>query len=106
MISMRIGNWKITDDAIQWSAKGFQRFVIEKELLLETVKQEPTYEHMYKWIIMATDEDWLTADDLYDLNFAFVFAAGSWQQELDYEIFDKTVEYQFDLLDEEEETQP
>ena len=103
---MNIGNWKVTDNTIEWSAKGFQRFVIEKAALLETAKPEGWSENMYKLIMLATDTDWLTTDDLYDLNFAFVYAAGSWQQPFDYEIFDRTMEYQFELLDEEEETQP
>ena len=103
---MRIGNWRITEDAIQWAGKGLQRFVIDKEVLLDITKVAPTYEDMYKCILLATEEDWLTADDLYDLNFAFVFAAGKWQEEMDYETFDRTVAYEFDLLDEEEETQP
>ena len=105
---MKIGNWKVTDNTIEWSAKGFQHFVIEKAALLETAKPEGWRDEMYKPIMLATDTDWLTTDDLYDLNFAFVYAAGSWQQPFDYEIFDRTMEYQFDLLEEEEEeeTQP
>ena len=103
---MKIGNWKITENAIEWAGKAFQRFVIEKQMLLETVIPEDAGEEMYKWILLATEEDWLTADDLYDFNFAFVFGAGKWQLNLDYQLFDKTAAYQFELLDEEDETQP
>jgi hypothetical protein len=103
---MNIGNWKVTNNTIEWSAKGFQRFVIEKDALLQTAKPGGSDEEMYKLIMLATDTDWLTTDDLYDLNFAFVYAAGSWQQPFSYEIFDRTMEYQFELLDEEEDTQP
>lgn len=63
-------------------------------------------EDLYKWILLATGEEWLTHDDLYDLNFAFVYVAGTLQQQFDYALFDKTVEYQFDMLDEEEENEP
>ena len=103
---MKIGNWKVTENTIEWAAKGFQRFVIERNALLETAKPEPWNEEMYKLLLLATDTDWLTTDDLYDLNFAFVYAAGSWQQQFSYELFDRTMEYQFEQLDEEEETQP
>ena len=49
---------------------------------------------LYKWIVMATGEDWLTEDDLYDFNFAFAFAAGSTPDKFSYEIFDNSLEYQ------------
>lgn len=102
---MKFGNWNVTETVIEWAGEGFQRFVIEKQLLVETL-QVPDVDELYKWIVLATEEEWLTVDDFYDLNFAFVYAAGSSQQPLNYEIFDKTVEYQFSLLDEEEETEP
>ena len=106
MAFMKFGNWKITDKAIEWAGQGFHRFVIEKSLLLETINAEDSYGKLYKWIVLAIEEDWLTDDELYDLNFAFVFAAGASQQDLDYQIFDRTMEYQYDTLDEEDETQP
>jgi hypothetical protein len=55
---------------------------------------------------LATGEDWLTDDDLYDLNFAFAFAAGRSGQPFDYHVFDRTLEYQYNLLDEEDEFEP
>ncbi len=61
------------------------------------------YGELYKWIVMATDQEWLTHDELYDLNFAFVYAAGAAQVKFDYETLDRTVEYQFDTLDDEED---
>src|SRR5688500_17970829 len=103
---MKIGNWKVTDQAIEWSGKEFQRFVIERQSLLETSQPEDAEVPLYNILLQAMETDWLTADELYDLNFAFVFAAGSWQQPLDYDTLDNTMEYQYILLDEEEETQP
>ena len=99
---MKFGNWKITETTIEWAAQEFQRFVIEKHSLLQTQIMNHSNEELYKWIIMATNEDWLTDDDLYDLNFAFAFAAGAFQNKFDYDVFDKTLEYQFELLDDEE----
>jgi hypothetical protein len=104
---MRFGNWKLTDTTVEWAGQALQRFVIEKQSLTETISIDQTNHQYYKWIVLATEEEWLADDDLYDLNFAFVFAAGTFKMNFDYETFDRTVEYQFELLDEEEEeTEP
>ena len=104
---MQFGNWNVTDTTIEFNSDMPQRFVIEKHLLLETEEVADRDEPLYKWILLATAEDWLTEDDLYDLNFAFVYAAGEVSEDFDYERFDKTVEYQFEIIegdeDEEEE---
>lgn len=103
---MQIGNWRITEKALEWKGKNMLRFVIDRDVLLETDIPPEARTPLYKWIVLATDTDWLTADDLYDLNFAFVYAAGYWKVPLDYTIFDDTAAYQFDELDEEEDEQP
>ena len=102
---MKFGNWNVTAAAIEWSGEGFQRFEIDKTTLLETIQSEDSAVLLYKWILLATQEEWLENDDLYDLNFAFVFAAAGTPQYFSYEIFDNTLEYQFDFLDEEEENE-
>lgn len=103
---MHFGNWKITPTTIEWAAEGFQRFVIEKQQLLQLESVEELNEDLYKWIVLATNEEWLSDDDLYDLNFAFVYAAGASGQKLAYEVFDKTLEYQFNILDDEDKFEP
>jgi len=100
---MKFGNWKITDTTIEWSGEGLNRFVIEIQQMLQTETLKPLNLDLYKWILFATNEEWLTEDDLYDLNFAFTFAAGASGRHFDYEIFDRTLEYQFNMLDNEEE---
>jgi hypothetical protein len=100
---MKFGNWNILGNTIEWSGNSLQRFVINRESLLDTTPSPITGIDLYKWIVLATDEEWLTHDDLYDLNFAFVFAAGGNPQEFDYALFDRTVEYQFDILEDEDE---
>ncbi len=100
---MKFGNWNISDTTIEWSGNSIDRFVIDRDTLLEKQSLENADEQMYKWIVVATGEECLTVDDLYDLNFAFVFAAASKREEFEYEVFDKSLEYQFDMLDEEEE---
>jgi hypothetical protein len=53
--------------------------------------------------MLATDEDWLAQDDLYDLNYAFVYAIARFNLDFDYEIFDATLETQFEQFDLEDE---
>lgn len=96
---MKFGNWEVTENGIEWRGAGFNRFAVPGRQLLDTENNR------YKWILQATDEDWLTEDDLYDLNFAFVYAAAKFGN-FNYEIFDHTLADQYDLLDDEEHEQP
>jgi len=100
---MKFGNWEITASAIEWKGMGFNRFVVERQSLLETILIEATDEYLYKWIILATQEEWLSEDDLYDLNFAFAFTAGATPENFSYKTFDATLEYQFNNLEEDDE---
>ena len=94
---MRFGNWKLKDNTIEWSGSDGSSFVIDKKSLLQTEDRDSL--KMYKWIVLATGEGKFTEDDLYDLNFAFVYVAGALQSGFDYEIFDSTLDYQFEMLD-------
>ena len=98
---MKFGNWIINNEGIEYSSSNLQKFVIGRTDLTEIVDIPVAEGPMYKWILLATEEDWLTEDDLYDLNFAFVFAAGFFGAGFDYGVFDTTVEYQFATLDAE-----
>lgn len=94
---MQFGNWEITNDSISWNGNQFQRFVIPVEQLNTT--RQVADETYYDWILLATDEDWLTQNDLYDLNYAFVYAIAKAGLEFNYDIFDATLEKQFDQFD-------
>ena len=102
---MKFGNWKVSEAGIEWSDR-LQRFVIEHGQLLETAQEPGEANGLYQWILLATAEDWLTHDDLYDLNYAFVFAAAGAGGSFDYERFERTLDYQYGLLEEEEKSQP
>jgi hypothetical protein len=103
---MNIGNWNITPAGIEWAGDTLNRFTIKTSQLSETVTLEDGMPEMYKWILLATEEEWLTEDDLYDFNHAFIYAAAGSGIPFDYELFDRTLTYQFELLDEEIEQQP
>ncbi len=99
---MKIGNWTITGTAITWSGNDGNSFLINRATLLETeMVRDDT--KMYSWLVQATDEDWLTEDALYDLNFAFVFVAGQEPDNFDYEILEDTLDYQYEAREGDEE---
>lgn len=100
---MNFGNWKLSADQIEYAGGTLKRFVIPVRELLDKIAVGESGGSMYKWILLATEEDALTIDELYDLNFAFVYTAGRLGLDLDYAVFDSTVEYQFQALDDEDD---
>lgn len=99
---MQFGNWTVTDESIEWNNDELNRFVIAKEEST-AIRYDKKGSFFYDWILKATEEDWLTQDDLYDLNFAFVYAVAKWGFEFNYETFDATLEEQYEQFDEEED---
>ena len=99
---MQFGNWTITEDTIEWSGDKLNRFVIPKAELNRTRYDKTAETHFYDWILLATAEDWLTENDLYDFNYAFVYAIAKFNLDFDFQIFDNTLAEQYDLFDDEE----
>ncbi|HEX8279372.1 MAG TPA: hypothetical protein VF540_11780, partial [Segetibacter sp.] len=62
---MVFANWKVTEDSIAWNGTGLQRFVIPINRLTSTTTGDGNAV-FYEWILLATEEDWLTQNDLYD----------------------------------------
>ena len=100
---MKIGNWEVNESNIEWRGSGRNKFVIEKKSLTEKIETDDDNLSLYKWIVLATDEEWLTEDDLYDLNFAFVYAAGEVKTGFDYQVFDETLSYQYSQVEDEDD---
>lgn len=99
---MQFGNWIVTEKGISWNGTPLQRFDIPANKL-NTISQNNTDDgSLYEWILLATDEDWLTENDLVDLNFAFVYAVAKFGLDFSYEVFDATLDYQFEMFDDEE----
>ena len=99
---MLFANWLVTDSGIEWKGEEDQQFHIPISELNRSVVNR-NGQIFYDWILKATQEEWLTADDLYDLNFAFAFAIGKYALDFDYNIFDATLAEQFELIDDEED---
>jgi hypothetical protein len=99
---MIFGNWAITEKAIEWRGEGDSGFAVPLEEMNRIIVDR-NGKIFYDWILIATEEEWLTQDDLYDLNFAFVFAAAKQQMDFDYNVFDATLAEQFEKFDDEDD---
>src|SRR5690349_4092824 len=98
---MQFGNWQVRATNIEWAGGGLNRFVIPLNEL-NAIRQTDGKSVYYEWILLATDEDWLTQNDLYDLNYAFVYGIARVGHDFDYNIFDATLEEQFEQFDMED----
>lgn len=99
---MEFGNWIIKEETIEWNGEDSGRFIIPKDDIT-AIRYDKKGSFFYNWILLATEEDWIGQDDLYDLNFAFVYAIARWGLEFSYETFDATLEEQYDQFEEEED---
>ena len=99
---MEIGNWIVDNEEIRWHGDNISHFAIPIQALNETTIG-PKGELHYSGILLATEEDWLTEDDLIDLNYAFVYALAKHGLDFDYNIFDDTLAEQYEQLDEEDD---
>lgn len=99
---MQFGHWVVNEENIAWQGEGPERFTVPKDDLT-AIRYDKKGSFFYNWILLATEEEWLSQDDLYDLNFAFVYAVAKWGFEFSYETFDATLEEQYDQFEEEDE---
>ncbi|RYY55959.1 MAG: hypothetical protein EOO09_08385 [Chitinophagaceae bacterium] len=92
------GSWLVTEKGIDWNdAGGKNKFSIPVQELT-AIEQEEGDDPMYKWLVLAIDEDWIDPEDLYDLNYAFVYACGKLDIDFNYETLETTLDYQFDSM--------
>ncbi|HEX8460331.1 MAG TPA: hypothetical protein VF623_02830 [Segetibacter sp.] len=98
---MNFGNWDVTEKGISWKGSPLQKFEIPANKL--TATRQGGEDGFYEWILLATDQDWLAQNDLYDLNFAFVYTAAKLNLDFNYDIFDATLDEQYDQFEEEDD---
>lgn len=99
---MEFGNWEVTESSIEWRGGGLGRFSIPLNQMDELRHNKTGNLVFYEWILLATEEDWLTQNDLFDMNYAFVYGAAKAGVNFNFEIFDATLEEQFDRFDMED----
>lgn len=93
------GNWQVSDKGIEWNdGDGKNKFSVPVNELV-AVQKEDGEEPMYKWLVTPLDVDYIDVEDLYDLNYAFVYACGKLNVDFSYDILETTLDYQFDSMD-------
>lgn len=99
---MQFGNWNISENGITYNGGGSVGFTVPKEQLSRTTEdaEQPA---MYHWVLQVTDHEGLDHDDIYDFNYAFVFAVAKYGIDFDYGIFDETLAEQYERFDFEDE---
>lgn len=72
MDELKIGNWLITGEGIRWAGTAKIDYIIPRDRILEAGTGDRS--NMYDWLVHMVDKTWLTEEDIYTLNTAFVFA--------------------------------
>lgn len=99
---MQFGNWDISDNGITYNGGGSASFTVPKDQLSRTT-EEGEHPPMYQWVLQVTDHPGLDHDDIYDFNYAFVYAMARYGIDFDYGIFDETLAEQYERFDFEDE---
>lgn len=68
MIPIKIGNWLIDQDGIKWDGVPKHTYEISKDRITEE------RDDMFDWLIHMPQKTWLTREDIYALNTAFIYA--------------------------------
>ncbi len=73
MENMKIGNWEVSDKGINWiGTKTNAMGTITLASLKDGGNAERT--EMYDWLIHLCEKSWITDEDIYALNTAFIYA--------------------------------
>ncbi len=88
MIPFKIGNWEINQNGIEWKGKTGRELIIDKDRITET--GVGARENTYDWLIHLTEKNWLTRNDIYALNSAFIYAISVFGLDLNSNSFVKT----------------
>lgn len=94
---MQFGNWNLSDEGLTYNGGGTANFTVPKDQLARTT-EEGEKPAMYHWVLQVTEHPGLDHDDIYDFNYAFVFAVAKFNIDFDYGIFDETLAEQFELF--------
>ena len=68
MIPTKIGNWLINKDGIKWDGEEKIEYNIAKHTIIDE------RDDMYEWLIHMVEKSWLSREDIYALNTAFIYA--------------------------------
>lgn len=87
MEEIKIGNWIIKADGIHWNSP-INEYLIPKDELI--VSGTGNREKMYDWLVHLPSKTWLSIEDVYALNTAFIAAMEYYNQDFESNSFIKT----------------
>lgn len=90
MLLQQIGKWLITEEGIEWT--GGNEYFIDKDRILEAGPQNR--QKMYDWLVHMTEKSWLSVEDIYALNTAFIYAIEYFNLSFDKLSFVETLKLQ------------
>lgn len=94
---MRIGNWKVGEDGIEWVGQFADNYYIEPHRMTKQGSGERS--QMYEWLIEVADKYWTTKKDVYDVDAAFIQAVLRFKLNFDPRIFAKTLYEQSRIME-------
>ncbi len=92
MTPIKIGNWDVTTNGIEWKGPYGRELLIDKDRLDEGGIGDR--ENTYDWLIHLVEKTWLTRGDIYALNSAFIYALQEFDIDLNSQSFSKTIQLQ------------
>lgn len=87
MIPIKIGNWQVISDGIEFT--GDNEYFIPKESLLERGSGER--KNMYDFLVHLPTKSWLSVEDIYTLNTAYIYAINYFRLDLNKLSFVETM---------------
>lgn len=94
MSKITIGNWKVTDEGIEHTTD--EDVFIPKENLLEKGIAERA--NSYDWLIHLAGKTWLSVEDIYALNTAYIYAIDYFELDFNKVSFVDTIKIQQAIL--------
>lgn len=86
------GHWIVDNNSITWDNHNHGRYTIESQRLLEETRRGAIT--VYDWLVHIPAKNWMTREDVLDLNKAFLYLAKLTNQEIDMQKFQRSIEYQ------------
>lgn len=69
---MKIGNWIVGQDGIDWAGQFADNYYIEPDRMIATGSGKRS--EMYDWLLNLTEKYWTTKKDILDVDAAFTYA--------------------------------
>ena len=94
MKPLKIGNWLVYQDGIKWDGENETDYFIPRNQILKA------HENMYDWLVHLAGKTWLTKEDVYSFNTAFIYSIEAFGLEFSKDLsFVDTIEAQCDVLE-------